>query len=80
MAQTAHLVSFGPVLVISNFPAPVLCILQLSVAKTLIIVYKKTKEISKNSPMAQTTHLASFGPVLFISFLPVVYLVDYNYM
>ena len=79
IAQTARLVLFGPVLVISIFPvAYFVCITTVySIIHWLVFKKKKhTKELKKGSPMAQTTCPESFGPVLVISVLPVAYFVE----
>ena len=67
MAQTTHLASFGPVLVMSDLPVSILCKLHLNVD---LVYIKNTKKFKKNSPMA------SFGPVLLISVHHVAYLVN----
>ena len=73
MAQMMRLVSFGPVLIMSDLPVSILCKLHLYVD---LVYIKNTKKFKKNSPMAQTMPDALFGPVLLISVQHVMYLVN----
>ena len=79
MAQTIHLVSFGPFLIVADFPVPVLRKLQPYIYRTSVRIYKKQNKIKKDSPMAQTTPNASFGPVFVDPAQSVAYFVIKTY-
>ena len=83
MAQTTHLVLFGPIFVAAT--PPVMCFIDYHYIYTINVSWlqkneERKKEKKKNSLMAQTTPDVLFEPV-FVAAAPLIaYFVDYIYI